>query len=182
MKDILDACPDYESYDASPDNEPSISDEGQAYVYSFNSIVSHLVAFHPTPDRILFLWQIFVDQVDPVIRMLHKPTMQALVIKAKDHVIEMSKPNEALLFAIYFASITSMNEKQCRDAFQEGKVSLLRRYRFAVEHGLARAEFLSSHNLVTLQALVIFLVTHQQRCVWSDRRLIFFLTDMSAQS
>ncbi|KAJ5319789.1 hypothetical protein PENANT_c026G05062 [Penicillium antarcticum] len=173
MKDILDACPDYESDTASLENGPSISDGGQAYVYSFNSIVCNLAAFYPTPDRILLLWQIFVDQVDPIIRMLHKPTMQAQVIKAKDHAIEMSKPNEALLFAIYFASITSMNEKQCRDVLQEGKASSLRRYRFAVEQSLARAEFLSSHNLVTLQALFF---SHTCQRNHDDSRLVWTLT------
>lgn len=162
MKDILDACLDDENDTASPDNEWSMSDEGQAYVYSFNSTVCNLAAFHPPPDRVPFLWQVFVDQVDPVIRMLHKPTMQAHITKARDRAMEMSKPTEALLFAIYFAGITSMTEEQCHNALQEGKASLLCRYRFAVEQGLARAEFLSAHNLVTLQALVIFLVTHQR--------------------
>jgi hypothetical protein len=182
IKDLLDEFSDEDSDVVSPENKPSPSAGEQAYIYSFNSIACSLAVFHPTPGQVLFLWQVFVNQVDPVLRMLHKPTMRASIMNAKDNISEMGKPFEALLFAIYFASVTSMTEEQCRNTLQEEKDSVLSRYRFAAEQSLARAEFLSTHNIVTLQALIIFLVTpHHNYAFQEDYRLIF-PTDMSAKS
>jgi hypothetical protein len=97
---------------------------------------------------------VFVDNVDPVVRMLHKPSLRTQMVKATDNLNGISTPFEALMFAIYFASITSMTEVQCDAMFHEGKEGLLCRYRFAVQQALARARFLSTHNLITLQAIV----------------------------
>lgn len=114
------------------------------------------------------LWRVFDYQVDPVIRMLHKPTFERYVIKAKDNIAEISKPLESLMFSVYFASITSMTEKQCRAEVGEERNMLVGKYRLAVQQSLARADVLSTHNLVTLQALVIFLVS-----IYNAIKLIF---------
>jgi hypothetical protein len=120
--------------------------------------VPSLTAFHLQPDQVSVLWQVFKDNVDPIVRLLHKPSMQKHIMDAKENLGVVTLPLEALLFAIYFASITSMTEEQCYGLLHETRDGLLKRYRFAVEQAFARASMLSSHNIVTLQALVIFLV------------------------
>ena len=66
---------------------------------------------------------------------------------------------QALLFAIYYFAITSLTTEQCVQMFQSEKVALLSRYRRGVEIALGKADFLNSTDLVTLQALVTFLVS-----------------------
>lgn len=65
---------------------------------------------------------------------------------------------QALMFAIYFAAITSLTPDECMIQFGEQKDDLLKRYRFGTEQALAHAELLNSMEMVTLQALVIYLV------------------------
>jgi hypothetical protein len=98
------------------------------------------------------------------------PTVTKAIKEAKDNLDNLSKSMEALMFAIYFAVITSMNDAEIVMALQGDKMALLAQYRFGVEQALARADFLSSTEIVTVQALVIFLVCvrrhDQTRFVW----------------
>jgi hypothetical protein len=158
IRDLLDLAS--EDGNGTPSPDPRDWTGEQAYLYSFNSLTLNIQTFHPSLDQIMVLWRVFVDQVDPIIRMLHKPSMQVTILEAQHHLEGMSKPLEALVFAIYFASITSMTQDQCLAALGEDKVVLLSRYRFAVQQSLARAGFLNSHSALTLQALVIYLVTY----------------------
>jgi hypothetical protein len=178
IKDLLDVASEDDNDTLRPGSHDWTGE--QAYLYSFNSLASNLQTFHPSPDQIMVIWRIFVDQVDPIIRMLHKPSMQTTIMEAQDHLEGMSKPLEALVFSIYFASITSMTQEQCLADFGEGKVVLLSRYRFAVQQSLARAGFLSAHNALTLQALIIYLVTYfdQPR---DDILLILLFLDLRTQ-
>lgn len=178
IKDLLDVDSDDGNDTLRPDSHDWTRE--QAYLYSFNSLASNLQNFHPSPDQIMVLWRIFVDQVDPIIRMLHKPTMQTTIMEVKDHLEGMSKPLEALVFSIYFASITSMTQEQCLADLGEGKAVLLSRYRFAVQQSLARAGFLSAHNILTLQALVIYLVTYFCQ-LGEDILLILLFLDLRTQ-
>ena len=66
---------------------------------------------------------------------------------------------EAFLFAMYYSTITSLTPEQCVQMFQSDKDLLLTRYRRGVEIALGKADFLNSTDLVTLQALVVFLVS-----------------------
>jgi len=34
---------------------------------------------HPLPSQILFLWQIYMDNVDPFMKVLHVPTMTEVI-------------------------------------------------------------------------------------------------------
>lgn len=120
--------------------------------------------FHPSPTHIIHLWSVFIVNIDPLVRLLHKPTTKERIIAIADNVASISdKPFEALLFAIYFASITSLTVEECRNTFYEEKETLLDRYRFAIQQALARATFLNSRTVVTLQALIIYLVWELSR-------------------
>ncbi len=66
---------------------------------------------------------------------------------------------EALLFAVYYSAITSLTPEQCVQMFQSEKDLLLTKYRRGVEVALGKADFLNTTDLVTLQALVLFLVS-----------------------
>lgn len=77
---------------------------------------------------------------------------------------------EALLFTIYYTVVTSMTQEEVKSNFDTDKTTLLARYRFGVEQALSRADFLSTTEVVTLQALVLFLTCvrrhDQTKFVW----------------
>ena len=94
-------------------------------------------------------------------KVLHMPTLRRYVADASTHVddIQNSKSTEALLFAIYYAAVTTMTPGDCKNHLQEDKEALLDRYRSATEVAFANANILLSSDMITLQALVIFLVS-----------------------
>lgn len=72
-----------------------------------------------------------------------------------------STPNrgfEALVFAVYYSAVISLEPEKVPELFGMDKESLLNRYRTAVENALANAKFLQSEELTTLQAFVLFIV------------------------
>ncbi len=97
--------------------------------------------------------------------------MQKMIYQVKDNLEEIGKGNEALLFAMYFSVVTSLPPNDCRNMLGEEKGNLLSRYRFGVEQALARANLLTTQELVTLQAFVIFLISARRhddtRFVWT---------------
>lgn len=97
--------------------------------------------------------------MDPLVKVLHKPLAEARIVEWTEYATGgIDKSFEALLFAVYFASITSMSSEDCQSTFGQDKDVLLNRYRFAVQQGLARANFLNSRTIMTLQAFLIYLV------------------------
>jgi hypothetical protein len=104
------------------------------------------------------LWRIYSSNVDPVLKIVHKPTFERSLAKAKYNLDGLSRGMEALMFAMYFAAVNSLKPDECRVTLQEEKSTLHNKYRFAVEQALARAGFLDTRELIILQAFVIFLV------------------------
>ncbi|KAE9379893.1 hypothetical protein N431DRAFT_476947 [Stipitochalara longipes BDJ] len=158
------------------DPNPNSSTGEQAYFFKFNSLASTVSIFHPHPNQIMTLWRIFVEHVDPIIRLVHKPTLLNKITEVKSDFTRTNKPFEALMFSIYFSCVTSMTEEECHTHLGENKDVLLIRYRFALQQSFARAGFLSTHNLVTLQALIIYLI-----CEWNhdNTSLVWTLTSVA---
>lgn len=69
------------------------------------------------------------------------------------------KSFEALMFALYYAGATTLAPEKCLCLFQEEKEIVLNRYRYGVEMAFSNADLFTSADMVTLQALVIFLVS-----------------------
>ncbi|KAK1966845.1 fungal-specific transcription factor [Colletotrichum sublineola] len=112
---------------------------------------------HPEPRQIYRLWQIFVESVNPLLKIVHVPTLQQRVLDASWNPSGASKPLAAMLFAIYTLAITSTSTDECVLVFGETKVALSTRYRHAAFRALVEAEFLTTRDFEVLQALVLFL-------------------------
>ena len=174
MRDILDN-PSEEDDDEldSPDqsNNGLASDNHQGFVFGYSSNMVNMRSLHPSPSQIFILWEVFKENVDPLVRVLHRPTAKNILINASSNTDGLSRSAEALLFAIYYGAVVSLTPEQCQSLLGESKDTLSKRYRFGTEQALARAGFLNSSSLMLLQAFVFFLicVRHQDdtRLVWS---------------
>ncbi|KAF4966874.1 hypothetical protein FSARC_5487 [Fusarium sarcochroum] len=112
---------------------------------------------HPEPKQIYLLWQTFVEAVNPLLKITHVPSLQKRILDAIWDPINIPKPLSALIFAIYTLSVTSMSSDKCQTSLGQDRAVLLTRYRSATVRALAEADFLTSKNLETLQALVLFI-------------------------
>lgn len=117
-----------------------------------------LSALHPTVPHIFWLWQTCLDNVNALVKIFHAPSIQQMILEAVKDLKNIPKSIEALMFAIYLASVVSMNDQDCRSLMGEPKAALLARFSNATQQALVNAEFLKSTNLVILQALTLFLV------------------------
>lgn len=121
-----------------------------------------LTALHPSPLHIFKLWQTFLQNVNPLIKLLHVPTAQQQILDAADNLPGVSKEFEALMFCIYCLAVVSLGEKEAQDSFGEEKTVLLSRYRRGAQLALAKAGLLRASSMVVMQAFLLYLVCFDQ--------------------
>ena len=175
LKGILNQSSDDDDDASPPGSVPQVPGNHQGWVFGFSSQNVDLLSLHPLPGQIQEYWETYKDRVDPLVKVLHIPTIEATVLSAASHLSNLSKGFETLLFAIYYGATTSLSASDCALKFGEEKSVLLARYRFAIEQALARASFLTTEEIIVLQAFVIFLICLRRN---SDARVIWTLTGL----
>ncbi|PWY91287.1 hypothetical protein BO94DRAFT_387267 [Aspergillus sclerotioniger CBS 115572] len=87
-----------------------------------------LEALRPSPITISFLWQWYLDSVDPVLKIFHTPSVQKDVMQMIRPGTTSDLATECLLFVIYYAAVISMSSSTCQEELDEDKPVLLKRY------------------------------------------------------
>lgn len=173
IKELLTHDSDEEEDHASPESFTSTAHQG--FLFGYSSINVDMLALHPPEKHAHRLWALFKENVDPLVKVLHIPTIEPKIMSAIENRDHIPRSMEALLFAIYYAVITSSSAEHCEDWFGESKTNLLAKYRFALEQGLARANFLATDEFMVLQAFVIFLICLRRN---EPARMIWTLTGL----
>ncbi|KAH8655468.1 fungal-specific transcription factor domain-containing protein [Xylariales sp. PMI_506] len=113
----------------------------------------------PLPSQIPFLLSVFSENVNFFAQILHMPTIKDMAKSLrKPATSNLTPSNEALMFSIYYASITSLEEEDVMSSFGATKTELGLKYRLGLEQALAKADFLAVSDMVLLQAFTIFLL------------------------
>ena len=114
----------------------------------------------PKTHQVYTFCDIYLANVNPIFKVLHGPSLRKYL---QENAAELDcSPGhgglEALKFAIYYAAVTSMDDGECRHRIGENRTILLARYRAGTELALAKADFINTVEMSTLQALAIYLV------------------------
>lgn len=124
-------------------------------------------------------WEIYRENVAPLVTILHRPTARNLLVEAAQHPESLDKNSEALVFSIYLSAIVTLSPEECLSRLGEERSIAVKRYRFAVEQAMARANLLNTQSLVLLQAAVLFLIGVRReddtKFVWSMTSVILRL-------
>ncbi|KAI0395127.1 hypothetical protein F5Y17DRAFT_425318 [Xylariaceae sp. FL0594] len=128
-----------------------------ASIFGFRSIANSLRDFHPPVELALTLFRLFSDNVAPVTRIFHTPSLNRLFEDAVVATELLDRETEALMFAIYYAAIISLDSDQCLRVVGESRATTLERFRFAAEQALARANLLNTQSTPLLQAALLYL-------------------------
>ncbi|KAE9370962.1 hypothetical protein N431DRAFT_485055 [Stipitochalara longipes BDJ] len=112
---------------------------------------------YPLPSQILFLWKIYMDNVDPFMKILHVPSMTKVIQEIRSSYDTISLSMQALVLAISLASIISLEENEVKANFHAEKIQLIAQYRLGTEQALRQADFLNTSDMTLLQALAIYL-------------------------
>ncbi|KAL6230848.1 hypothetical protein BDW75DRAFT_234071 [Aspergillus navahoensis] len=115
------------------------------------------------------LWQIYAENVKPLLPVVYGPHAQQLFSKAASAPDALGKNNESLVLAMYFAAIVSTSNEQCMAWLGESRDTLVRLYRFAVEQALSKA------GLLDTQCMTLMQLHDDSKFVWSMSALILRL-------
>ncbi|KAF5675772.1 fungal specific transcription factor factor [Fusarium heterosporum] len=116
-----------------------------------------LAPLHPDATTHSFLWQTYIDVVDPTLKLFHVLNTQRELTAALHGSQDIDVAMECLMFAVYYAVIVTMPASECQKILRHDRSDLLHRYRLGAETALLRANFICSSNLKVLQAFVIYL-------------------------
>ncbi|KAK5100732.1 hypothetical protein LTR24_000878 [Lithohypha guttulata] len=118
-----------------------------------------LPTLHPQQIQIFRLWQVYLDNVNPLLKVTHTPTLQGSIIDAATNVTSIKPALAALMFSIYSVSILSLVDSDCLAMFGSSKEELLKRYQFGCQQALLDCEFLRSTDRDCLTALYLYLIS-----------------------
>lgn len=83
-----------------------------AFLFGYRSFDVDLRSLHPLPSQIPFLWQVYQENVDPIVKILHIPTVSTLIRNVRLNLDNLTPATEALIFAIYYAAVSSLDEDE----------------------------------------------------------------------
>ncbi|OJJ48190.1 hypothetical protein ASPZODRAFT_130139 [Penicilliopsis zonata CBS 506.65] len=135
-----------------------------------------IASLHPPGLEILQLWQVYLQRVDPLLKITHQPTLQAQIVAASANPTAIPKPLEALMLAIYLISVHAMADQEVQEMFHEPKPRLLARYHRATQQALVNAAFMRSQELMVLQAYLLYLFSSSSSV---DPRSLFCLVGIA---
>lgn len=128
-----------------------------------------LDAFRPLPSQIPYILEVYESNVNLFVRVIHMPTLLQTTRSPKA-MSNLTPEDDALLFAVYYAAIASMEDSDVLNSFGFSRATLTTKYRTGLETCLIRADFLNNPSITIVKALVLFLGLHRRhdspRFVW----------------
>ncbi|KAI1658937.1 putative C6 transcription factor [Daldinia decipiens] len=141
-----------------PTDEANFHESGIFFESEPNYAFDNIASLHPSLSVLEKMKEVFIDRVDPLMKILHIPTFWTALTDTLRNPHNRSRSLEALISSFYFVVITSLADEECRSLFGIEKSILYSRYRLATRQALVHAGFLSTSSPMTLQAYAIFMI------------------------
>ncbi|KJZ77967.1 hypothetical protein HIM_02604 [Hirsutella minnesotensis 3608] len=148
------------------------------FPFVFGGRAESVTDAHPPTIHIFQLWEIYIANINPLLKITHVPTIQGRIVNAASHLENAEKNIECLMFAIYIMAITSLEDNTVMTMFGEPKRELLGRYFTAVQQALLNCGFMRNDDFICLQAYVLYL--HAVRW-FVDPRQVFCLIGIAVR-
>ncbi|KAI1482218.1 hypothetical protein F4774DRAFT_372141 [Daldinia eschscholtzii] len=119
------------------------------------------------------LCDIYLHQVDPIIKVLHRPSLSRFMQQGNRYLGYDTNHTSpvCLSSAVCYSAAASMTEEQCQQLFNIRKPALTAEYRAACEAAFESSELLTTNDITVLQAFVLYLIARRtedsSRAVWS---------------
>ncbi|KAL4968448.1 Zn(II)2Cys6 transcription factor [Aspergillus stella-maris] len=123
-----------------------------------NGDTRNLLNQHPTVEEAAKLWTAYVQNVEPLCKILHVPTVAQMIDVNSKQPAAASKVDECLMFVIYYFAVFSMSETDCLREFNIPRNSLMTKYQAALCQALINASWLKTTEMPVLQAYTLFLI------------------------
>ncbi|KAI1734619.1 fungal-specific transcription factor domain-containing protein [Xylaria scruposa] len=118
-----------------------------------------LQELQPDLVTVFRLWQLFIDRVNPLTKVLHVPSLQSYVMDAATDINKVPLAYQALLFSIYTMAVVSLTAQETIQLLGMTRDEALNRFTRGAKLALTRSNFLKNYNMTTLQALVLYMLS-----------------------
>lgn len=112
----------------------------------------------PEPAFAFRLWQLFLDRVNPLTKLVHVPSLQPHIVEASACLSVAPVGMRALLFSICAIAVVSLSDAECASVFSQSRNGLSRQFMSAAQRSLIEANFMQSCDMALLQAFLLYLV------------------------
>ena len=169
IADEADDDANEEATGATPDDRLA----GDPLSGAFLGIPQPLLGFHPSTAHAKVLWQTHIENVEPTCKVLHVPTVTAMLQTTSAHPYYASKADECILFAIYHFAVVSLTDDDCQQKLGQARDVLRIRYHNALRQALINASFLRTTQIPVLQAFILYLLSTRHQ---NDPHTFWILT------
>lgn len=110
------------------------------------------------------LCEIYLRNVDPVFKILHRPTLRAF-LRDEQPYLDYEPDHHApatLAWAVYYAAVCTIDDSQCQLLFGMDKKTITADLQKETEAALVKADFVTTNELTVLQAYVLSLVSNNE--------------------
>ncbi|KAL6879135.1 fungal-specific transcription factor domain-containing protein [Trichoderma novae-zelandiae] len=161
MRDIVEMDDPEESSllgsdELTPDNNADL-------VLSADAFNTNIEDLQPDPIHIFRLWQLYLDRVNPLFKVVHVPTLQPLVMEAATNMGALPLHQQALLFSIFAMASLSMTSAESIQTLGMSRDAAIQKFNTGTKSCLIKYSFLKNYNMTTLQALVLYLLSLEGR-------------------
>ena len=123
---------------------------------------------YPLPSQIMFIWHVFVERIDPFVKILHIPSLTDTFHTFSGDWASLKPGVSALVLVVSFAVVSVLDSQEVKMNFAAEKKDIVARFRKAVEQALERAELLVTDDLRAVEAFIIYLSILQNNPNESD--------------
>ncbi|KAI1264358.1 fungal-specific transcription factor domain-containing protein [Xylariaceae sp. FL1019] len=158
MRSIIDVDELGSESESSPTTALSPDNHGDLFM-GIEESQTDLRELQPDLVSVFRLWQMFIDRVNPLTKVVHIPTVQQYVVDAATDITKVPLNYQALIFSIYAAATLSLTSQESIQLLNMPQEEALNRFIKATKLALIRMNFMKNHNMAALQALCLYMVT-----------------------
>ncbi|KAH6666543.1 hypothetical protein F5X68DRAFT_265660 [Plectosphaerella plurivora] len=114
-------------------------------------------ALHPPLAQILRLWQVYLDNINPLLKVTHAPSLQPRIIEAAADLSSVDPRLEALMFAIYCTAACTLTDDEGLAILGVPRKDALRRFQKGCQRALVKCRFLQTDDRNCLTAFFLYL-------------------------
>lgn len=156
---MLDAQPDVVRNAVVQDAFNEMYDSGDSVLFGIKRKDLDFAALHPPSSRIFKYWQIFLDNANSLLKIVHAPSFQARLVDALGDLSTAPPAMHALLFGIYCMAIHTLDDTVTQETFGSSKTELLNTCHFACQQALLTCGVLKTTDREVLAALFLYFVS-----------------------
>jgi hypothetical protein len=115
----------------------------------------------PSPRKVSILWHVFFQRVEPLVRIMFRWATVELRIKTTSlEQPPLDGTEYALVTAIYYASVRSLTDDDCRNLLQESRATLLADYQSRCEEALQSTNLFCMSDITIIKAIIFYFVSY----------------------